>query len=180
MPEPERTPPDDTTEGLREQMKAEICGKVRLRLDYFALAEAAEGPLMLSAAEAESIADIALSVRWEAAVQQAAEVERLRAELADRDELLEKYRETFGMVVGQREEAKAERDAFKAAIERTTDLQKEIEHARAKLAEYEGTRATSDYVCSGNNVFVRYGYLTKLLQTLVDAYGADHAKGAEL
>lgn len=45
-----------------------------------------------------------------------AEVERLRGELANRDSLLEKYRETVGVIVGQREDAKAERDALKAAV----------------------------------------------------------------
>lgn len=59
----------------------------------------------------------------------------------------------------------------------TTDLQREIEHARAKLAEYEAGRVTSDPHGSGENVFVRYGYLMRLLQMLVDAYDTERAKG---
>lgn len=56
-----------------------------------------------------------------------------------------------------------------------TDLQVEIEHARRKLTEYETTRVTSDLDDLDDNVFVRYGYLTRLLQCLVDAYDAERA-----
>ena len=42
-----------------------------------------------------------------------AEVERLRTALANRDLLLDKHRETTGVVVRQRAEAQAERDALR-------------------------------------------------------------------
>jgi hypothetical protein len=61
----------------------------------------------IAAAWGADIADRVLGVRDE-------ELERLRAELANRDTLLEKYRETAGVIMGQREEAKAERDALKS------------------------------------------------------------------
>lgn len=50
------------------------------------------------------------------------EIERLRGELANRDALLEKHRETVSVVVGQREEAKA-------AIERARQIHQPEQHS---------------------------------------------------
>lgn len=70
------------------------------------------------------------------AEQAEAQVAALQRELANRDLLLEKYRETISVIAGQHEEAKAEREVFRLALSES-DLGAQI------LAQWE-TIAAAD------------------------------------